>query len=327
MTDESKAVKRLSEELKKLRDQIDEITRAAGWSDEEMIKNEQLIPCDKLEALIRKRTEKLESELARYKKTVEALKTAKTTLQTALEQSHAGIAIADAKGDIKFINDAGLKIGGKSEKELTASINEYVGSWRLCRIDGTSLKKTETPLARAVLFGETISLEFMVRRADRDIVVWANAAPVRNDRGQITGGVAVFLDITDRMEAEEALRREKELTEAALNAQNDTFFVFDPSTGKAVRWNKAFTDIVGYTDEEIAALSAPQSYYDEPDQKKAAAAIAEMYAKGRATVEISLLTKQGKRIPTEYSISPLYNENGRLKYIISIGRDIRKRIF
>jgi len=43
----------------------------------------------------------------------------------------------------------------------------------------------------------------------------------------------------------------------------------DPLTSHAIRWNKAFRDLTGYTDEEIRNLKAPESYYDKYDLEKA----------------------------------------------------------
>ncbi len=58
----------------------------------------------------------------------------------------------------------------------------------------------------------------------------------------------------------EKFKVKKELTEAALNAQRDTFFIFNPRTGRVIRWNKAFNEISGYSDEEIRSLKASDSY-------------------------------------------------------------------
>jgi PAS domain S-box-containing protein len=125
--------------------------------------------------------------------------------------------------------------------------------------------------------------------------------------------------------AEKAMRQEKEFTDKAINAQVDTFFVFDHMTGKAIRWNNKFREISGYTDEEIADLKAPDSYYSPDDLKKAAAVINEVLIKGKGTVEIELICKDGRRVPTEYLASAIKDEENNLKYIISIGRDITER--
>ncbi len=125
--------------------------------------------------------------------------------------------------------------------------------------------------------------------------------------------------------AEKALRQEKEFTEKAINSQIDTFFVFNPVTGKAIRWNNKFRDISGYTDDEIADLKAPDSYYSPEDLQNAAATTEEIISKGQGKVEMSLICKDGRRVLNEYIASPIKDEEGNLKYIISIGRDITER--
>jgi PAS domain S-box-containing protein len=136
---------------------------------------------------------------------------------------------------------------------------------------------------------------------------------------------STFRDITERKKAEDALKSAKEFTETALNAQMDTFFVFDPITKQPVRWNKAFSEMTGYSDEEIASMKAPDDWYSEDDLKKAAAGIEKIYEEGQATIEMSLITRDGRRIPSEYTASLIKDVEGNPKYIISIGRDITKR--
>ena len=45
---------------------------------------------------------------------------------------------------------------------------------------------------------------------------------------------------------DEELKKEKKFTKAAVEVQMDTFFLFDPVSGNAIRWNKSFRDISGY---------------------------------------------------------------------------------
>jgi PAS domain S-box-containing protein len=126
--------------------------------------------------------------------------------------------------------------------------------------------------------------------------------------------------------AGQALRREKQFIEHALDSLADTFFVFDPSDGHALRWNRAFSEISGYSDDEIAHLPAPDSYYDAADLETAATAIAQVLDHGTATVEIALITKDGRRVPTEYRASLARDETGRPQHLISIGRDVSERL-
>jgi len=143
------------------------------------------------------------------KKAEEEMLESKAILQAAMDQSQAGIAIADAPdGKLRYVNRAGLLVRGKGEKELVdeVEIREYVESWQLLHLDGTPYRDDEGPLTRAVMYGETCSAELIVRRDDNeDRIVWTNAAPIRNEKGQVTAGIAVFLDITDRKLIEQAL--------------------------------------------------------------------------------------------------------------------------
>ncbi|MFH1998750.1 MAG: PAS domain S-box protein [Planctomycetota bacterium] len=138
-------------------------------------------------------------------------------------------------------------------------------------------------------------------------------------------GVSFVLDISERKLADTRLRKEKEFTETALNVQLDTFFLFDPTIGKALRWNRAFRDVSGFTDEEIARLKAPDAYYSPEDLTRTRAFVAGVLKEGRGTIELELICKDGRKVPTEYKVSMICDEQGKPKYMISVGRDITGR--
>lgn len=115
------------------------------------------------------------------------------------------------------------------------------------------------------------------------------------------------------------------ITETALNSQKDTFFLFEPDTGRAVRWNRAFTDISGYSDGEVAELPVPVSYYSPEDLVRASEFITGVFERGSGTIELELITKPGRKIPFEYNVSVFESEQGGPRYMISIGRDISRQ--
>ncbi|MBN1259718.1 MAG: response regulator [Anaerolineae bacterium] len=132
-------------------------------------------------------------------------------------------------------------------------------------------------------------------------------------------------EIAERKRAQEALEQERAFTDAALDAQRDTFFVFEPETGKAVRWNRAFRELSGYSDEEIAAMKAPDNWYGEEDLKRAAANLEVVIQEGSSVVQLSLLTRDGAAIPTEYAVALIKDSGGNPRYTIATGRDITER--
>jgi PAS domain S-box-containing protein len=140
--------------------------------------------------------------------------------------------------------------------------------------------------------------------------------------GTPTVRVAVS-DITDIQKAEEALLLEKNYSDRMFDAPHDTVFLFEPSTGKPIRWNKRFSEESGYTDDEIAGMKAPRDFYDKADLNKATEAMARNYTEN-VTVELSLVTKQGAHIPFEYSATPIETTDGKT-LLLSIGRNITER--
>ena len=144
--------------------------------------------------------------------------------------------------------------------------------------------------------------------------------------GALLLGIAFAVIFTRKViKTEEELREDKDFIDNALDSQRDTFFVFDPKTGKALHWNKAFREASGYSDDEIAANNALNSYFAKDDIEKVSAVIDELYAKGFDEVQLDLLTKAGKRIPTEYRAVLVSDAKGNPKHIISVGRDIAER--
>ncbi len=151
------------------------------------------------------------TDITERKKAEEKLKETKVILQAAMDSSPAAIAIADSPdGKLRYVNKAGLLIRGGSEEELVkdVDIDKYASSWQILHFDGTEYKKDEVPLARAIMYGETCNEEFIIKRDDGEKrICWANAAPIFDDEGNVKFGIVVFLDITERKQAEERLQR------------------------------------------------------------------------------------------------------------------------
>jgi PAS domain S-box-containing protein len=72
-------------------------------------------------------------------------------------------------------------------------------------------------------------------------------------------------------------------------------------------------------------MKAPDSYYSPQDLEKAVAAIDDILRVGQGKVELPLISKDGKSIPTEYFASTIKDDQGTPRYIISVGRDITER--
>ena len=127
---------------------------------------------------------------------------------------------------------------------------------------------------------------------------------------------------------EAALRDERDLTDAALNSIPDSFFILDlkgeAPGSRGFRWNRRVSEATGYTDEEIRNMT-PADFFKGEDLNKVTAAMEQVARTGRASVEVMLTTKDGRRIPYEYTAALLRDSAGEPIGIAGTGRDISER--
>lgn len=124
----------------------------------------------------------------------------------------------------------------------------------------------------------------------------------------------------------EALEDEKRQLERLLDAFDDTVFVFDPVSGRPLRWNRAFREASGATEEEIRESHAPRDWYDADELARASAAMEKLSTEGRTRTRLSLLSRSGRRIPTEYQATLLEDFGGADVAAISVGRDVSEHL-
>ena len=146
-------------------------------------------------------------------------------------------------------------------------------------------------------------------------------------------------DITERKQAEEQIQQEvaeRKRTEAELQAQinlfdslldtaADTIEIFDPDTLEYIKWNKACTELTGYSDEEFARMNPATSFFDEADARRVEAGVSEVLKGKEILVTADLIAKDGRRTPMEFLGSLARDAEGNPKYFIAIGRDITER--
>ncbi len=150
-------------------------------------------------------------DITKRREAEEKLAKAQALLSGAIEQSPAGIVVADAPdGNIRIANATALAIRGQTPERLTdIAIDDHSRVWQTYRSDGTPYDGKDLPLARAISHGEVSrDVELIIRReSGEDRWVNVNAAPIRDPDGNITAGITLFNDITERKQAERALKK------------------------------------------------------------------------------------------------------------------------
>jgi len=192
--------------------------------------------------------------ILKRKQAEDELSRTQALLKAAIEQTPAGIVIANAPdGRIRMINNAGLSIRGRTSSTLTdIPLELHQKNWQIFWPDGTPGTPEDLPLSVAILKGKTCSnVEMIMRRSDgEDRWILVNAAPVRNDRGEVIAGVVVFTDITERKKAEEALIENEKKFRSIFEFAPCGIAISDPE-GRYLNVNDNFCRMHGLNREKI----------------------------------------------------------------------------
>ncbi|HZH97395.1 MAG TPA: PAS domain S-box protein, partial [Fimbriimonadaceae bacterium] len=130
-------------------------------------------------------------------------------LRTVLESIQEGVATFDGDGRVVEFNPAALALHGYSSiEEAHRRLAEFPETFELLTLDRKVVPVDQWPAAR-VLRGETFSaLDLRVRRKDNgaEKVFSYTGTPVFQD-GRVALAVVTLQDVTERVLAEEALRK------------------------------------------------------------------------------------------------------------------------
>ena len=158
---------------------------------------------------------------------------------------------------------------------------------------------------------------------------WAHVVidPVHDHDGQLVGFAKVTRDLTERMLAQEKLRRsEEQFRRLVLGVTDYAIYMLDPD-GIVISWNAGAEKIKGYTPDEIIGQHFSRFYTaedranDEPQRGLAIAAL-----DGRFEKEGWRRRKDGTRFWAHAVIDAIRNEAGILVGYAKVTRDMTDKL-
>lgn len=202
--------------------------------------------------------------------TEEALRSARDLLETAVAQSPSGIIIADAPDvKIRLTNTAALGIrGGKPDILTGIDLEKHSKNWQTYYPDGTPYPPEKLPLSRAVLKGETTENEEVIIRDEEgnEHYVLTNGAPIYDSQGNVTAGIVIFHEITERKLAEEALEESRDFFEQLYLQSATSTMLLDPE-GFCLRVNPSFCELFGVNSKDF--VNRNYNIFDDKECKRA----------------------------------------------------------
>ena len=195
-------------------------------------------------------------DVTERKRSEEAIRRSEEALRAVMEGAPIVLYATDAQGVVTLSEGAGLarlgfapgEVVGRSVFEMYRDVPEIVYN-----------------LSRA-LAGESVSYETVLN----GLCYRNDIRPQRDETGRVTGMIAVASDLTDRWQAEEALRRAEEKYRGIFENAIDGVFQSVPE-GRFVSANPALARMLGYDSPEelIASLTdMSQQLYVDPSERE-----------------------------------------------------------
>jgi len=190
-------------------------------------------------------------------------------LQFVLDSMGDGVTIVDEHARFVLRNRAAEYIAGIAPQHTSPA--EWSRELRVCLPDGVALfPEDDLPIMRA-LRGESVdSVELFVRhpRAPQGRWVSVAARPFADEQGVPKGAIAIYRDVTERKQAEQALRV-SEGRYRLLFEKNLAGILRTTLDGRVLECNEAFAKMLGYdSSEEVASIEA-QAFYCQPTDREA----------------------------------------------------------
>ncbi len=180
-------------------------------------------------------------------------------------------------------------------------------------------------ISKRVAKGEVIRAETLRRHKDSRLIhVSVLGTPIEIEGGQIAV-YGIYRDITDRKNAEIALRDSEEKLRNILYSSPDAITVSD-LRGMMTECNQAALDVFGYENEsELIGKNANDFVIPEQKKKGIRSLITVLKAGHVKNAEFELITGKGKHIYVDVSASLIRDANDNPIGIATITQDITER--
>ncbi|MCL1473744.1 PAS domain S-box protein [Argonema antarcticum] len=264
-------------------------------------------------------SQELRASEAQRKQAIEELRTTNQTLQTLIAASPLAIATINNDGNVTMWNPAAERLFGWSETEVLGK--------PLPIIPPEQQEEFRTIVQTELQGEEQTGLELRRQRKDGspiDISLWT--APLFDGNGVVTGCIGLFVDISDKVRAEQALRESQQQLMAIMDNSPAVIFVKDTQSRYNLI-NRRFETLFHIDREEIKGKTQYDIFPYEIADKLRANDLKVLAAGTPLESEEVVLQDDG--LHTYISVKfPLYNSSGVPYAICSISTDItdRKRV-
>ncbi len=183
-----------------------------------------------MERALQAKNEELQSQAEELEAQAEELQRGHDLVARLLETSPAGIMLVDRAGQITFANARAEQVLGLTRAEIIGRAYN-APAWHITDYAGQPFPDEQLPVSRVLATGQPI---YRVRHAiqwpdGRRVLLSINAAPLFDPSGQVDGVVAAAEDVTEQVQAGEAVQESERRLRAIIDSAPEAMLVADES--------------------------------------------------------------------------------------------------
>ena len=232
-----------------------------------------------------------------------------------MESSNDAIGTISLAGIITGWNKGAEQVYGYSTEEILGKPVSI-----LAPLD---LRNETNRLSERVKKGEKIRNHETIRQRKDGKLIYVSftLSPVFDRHGKLTAVSFISRDISERIRAEEKIRKFANIVESS----NDAIGIISLA-GIITGWNKGAEHVYGYSAEEV--IGKPVSILAPSDLREETNRLSERVKKGEkiSNFETIRQRKDGKLIYVSFTLSPVFDRYGKLTAVSFISRDISERM-
>ena len=267
---------------------------------------------DAAEAMVRLAAEREQASIA--------IRGERKFLRQVIDAFPCSVFVKDEEGNLRLVNEAMAKFYGTTVERLEGKRVSEFGPLPQAQQARFSQEDHEVISLRKALHSgaEILGSDGKLHRFE------TAKSPLFNEDGSCDKLLVVTNDITERIEAEEALQENRELLNSIISGTPDAIYVKD-TTGKYLLFNRAAQELVGKRVEEVLGRNDMEIF---PQQEAQAVMKEDRSVAAGRDVEIfedTITDALGRRRVLLTTKGPLFDEHGELSGIFGISRDVSEQ--
>lgn len=267
-------------------------------------------------------------ESAEHGKIEHALRVSEERLRLALWAAEQGVFEWEVRTDLAvWENRRMYEIFGLSPQDSALSLSQM----KRDAIYPDDVATFETALAEGMLPGRLFHTTCRIRRMNDEELRWVEFSGnfERDAQGNPVKLIGVLCDITERKNADEEIRQNREWLQVTLTSIGDGVIAADTAC-RVSFLNAAAANLTGWTLEEVLGRPVQQvlPVLDEQSGQPAEDITARVLKEKRVVLmgdHITLAARDGRQIPIEDSAAPILDAQGNTTGVVLVFHDVTEK--